>query len=159
MNNETTNALLWLIPLCPLLGFFICAALGRMQDKSVVAQGAEHAHAGGNDAHADAPPAGQKIAGILATLAVAAAFVLSVLIVLQVQGMSGEKRVFSPRFDWMTAPSLNGAAPAFSMGLQLFTDSLNGLMLLIITGVGTLIHLYSIGYMNHERNMPATSLT
>jgi NADH-quinone oxidoreductase subunit L len=46
-------------------------------------------------------------------------------------------------FDWIQAGSFNA-----SFGFML--DHLSGLMLLIVTGVGFLIHIYSIGYMSHE---------
>jgi NADH-quinone oxidoreductase subunit L len=46
-------------------------------------------------------------------------------------------------FDWITIGDLN-----ISMSFQI--DQLSLLMLLIITGVGSLIHIYSIGYMHHD---------
>ncbi len=38
----------------------------------------------------------------------------------------------------------------FRVGVDFFVDRLNALMLLVITGVGLFIHIYSIGYMSHE---------
>lgn len=46
-------------------------------------------------------------------------------------------------FDWIPVPGLTT-----SFGLHL--DSLSHLMTLIITGIGFLIHVYSIGYMDHD---------
>ena len=46
-------------------------------------------------------------------------------------------------FDWITVGQLN---IAFSFQI----DQLSLLMLLIVTGVGSLIHIYSIGYMSHD---------
>ncbi len=46
-------------------------------------------------------------------------------------------------FDWITVGTMN-----ISFAFQI--DQLSVLMLLIITGVGSLIHLYSVGYMNHD---------
>ena len=46
-------------------------------------------------------------------------------------------------FHWMTIGRFN-----VDMAFRL--DSLNTLFTLVITGVGTLIHLYSIGYMGHD---------
>jgi NADH-quinone oxidoreductase subunit L len=48
-----------------------------------------------------------------------------------------------PLFDWITVGTMN-----ISFAFQI--DQLSVLMLLIITGVGSLIHLYSIGYMKHD---------
>ncbi len=39
---------------------------------------------------------------------------------------------------------------AFSVGVNLAVDRLTAVMLLVVTGVGLLIHTYSIGYMSHE---------
>ncbi|MBS1833931.1 MAG: NADH-quinone oxidoreductase subunit L, partial [Acidobacteria bacterium] len=39
---------------------------------------------------------------------------------------------------------------AFHIGFDLMIDKLNAILLLIITGVGLLIHIYAIGYMSHE---------
>jgi NADH-quinone oxidoreductase subunit L len=38
----------------------------------------------------------------------------------------------------------------FSVGFDLAVDRLSAVMLLVVTGVGLLIHIYSIGYMAHE---------
>ena len=46
-------------------------------------------------------------------------------------------------FDWITVGGLN-----ISFSFQI--DQLSIIMLFIITGVGTLIHLYSKGYMSHD---------
>ena len=46
-------------------------------------------------------------------------------------------------FDWITVGQLN---IAFSFQI----DQLSLLMLLVVTGVGSLIHIYSIGYMSHD---------
>ena len=39
---------------------------------------------------------------------------------------------------------------AFSVGCDMSVDRLTAIMLLIVTGIGSLIHIYSIGYMAHE---------
>ncbi|MES2828334.1 MAG: NADH-quinone oxidoreductase subunit L [Bacteroidota bacterium] len=46
-------------------------------------------------------------------------------------------------FDWITAGSLK-------IPLSFLVDPLSAIMLLIITGVGFLIHIYSIGYMHDD---------
>ncbi|MDO8494076.1 MAG: NADH-quinone oxidoreductase subunit L, partial [Deltaproteobacteria bacterium] len=48
-------------------------------------------------------------------------------------------------FQWMVTGNLN-----LSIGLKF--DQLSLLMGLIVTGVGTLIHLYSVGYMSHDKS-------
>src|SRR5258708_11189268 len=46
-------------------------------------------------------------------------------------------------FDWF-------AVGTFKVQFAFLIDQLSALMLLIITGVGFLIHLYSVGYMHHD---------
>ncbi|SEB01837.1 NADH-quinone oxidoreductase subunit L [Pedobacter hartonius] len=46
-------------------------------------------------------------------------------------------------FDWISAGSLN-------IPLSFLIDPLSSIMLLIITGIGFLIHIYSIGYMHYD---------
>jgi NADH-quinone oxidoreductase subunit L len=46
-------------------------------------------------------------------------------------------------FTWIQSGS-------FQVGVDLAVDRLTAVMLLVVTGVGSLIHIYSIGYMAHE---------
>lgn len=46
-------------------------------------------------------------------------------------------------YEWIPVPGINA-------GFTIEVDSLSLLMTLIITGVGFLIHLYSVGYMEHD---------
>jgi NADH-quinone oxidoreductase subunit L len=46
-------------------------------------------------------------------------------------------------FTWIQSGSLN-------IGFDFTVDRLTAVMLLVVTGVGSLIHIYSIGYMAHE---------
>jgi NADH-quinone oxidoreductase subunit L len=46
-------------------------------------------------------------------------------------------------FTWIQSGNLN-------VGFDLMVDRLTAIMLLIVTGVGALIHIYAIGYMEHE---------
>src|SRR6185312_16324820 len=46
-------------------------------------------------------------------------------------------------FTWLQSGFLN-------VGFDLLLDRLTAVMLLIVTGVGLLIHIYSVGYMQHE---------
>ena len=109
---------------------------------------AAHGH---GEAEVHLNPAGKTLVGAIATLSVAAAFVVSLLLFFQVAGMGGEShRLFSTRWDWMSVPAVGGQA-GLNVGFGLVVDPLSSLMLLIITGIGTLIHLYSVGYMAHDK--------
>jgi NADH-quinone oxidoreductase subunit L len=58
-------------------------------------------------------------------------------------------------FTWIPSslvPLLGGKATAFSVDLAFRYDSLTAVMTLVVTGVGLLIHIYSIGYMAHEKS-------
>lgn len=80
--------------------------------------------------------------GIIGTLAVVASFVLSVM-TFQAFLAAGSQPVIVPLFDWITVGTLN-------IPFSFQVDQLSLLMLMIITGVGSLIHIYSIGYMHHD---------
>jgi NADH-quinone oxidoreductase subunit L len=80
--------------------------------------------------------------GFIGTLAVAGSFVLSVM-AFNAFLANGSQPFIVPIFDWITVGSLN-----IPFSFQI--DQLSLLMLMIITGVGSLIHLYSIGYMHHD---------
>ncbi|MGB9466025.1 MAG: NADH-quinone oxidoreductase subunit L [Candidatus Acidiferrum sp.] len=55
----------------------------------------------------------------------------------------GQALVHKHFFDWISAGS-------FTAGFDLQMDQLTVVMLMVVTGVGFLIHIYSTGYMAHE---------
>jgi NADH-quinone oxidoreductase subunit L len=57
--------------------------------------------------------------------------------------VSGGGSFTSTAFRWIVAGEFEAAVTAH-------VDPLTGVMLLVVTGVGTLIHLYSVGYMHHD---------
>jgi NADH-quinone oxidoreductase subunit L len=85
-------------------------------------------------------------AGILASATVGLAFVLGVVTFFELLGTSGGGEEQNLRAgsahvaDWISAGS-------FRVGIDLLVDQLSIVMVLVVTGVGTLIHVYSIGYM------------
>ncbi|HEX6150008.1 MAG TPA: NADH-quinone oxidoreductase subunit L [Nocardioides sp.] len=58
-----------------------------------------------------------------------------------------ERQVGQHLFTWFEAGSLE-------VGMDLLYDPLSALFLLLITGVGSLIHVYSVGYMAHDERRP-----
>jgi NADH-quinone oxidoreductase subunit L len=80
--------------------------------------------------------------GIIGSLAVIGSFALS-LIAFNAFVAAGSTPFVLPLFDWITVGDLN-----IPFSFQI--DQLSLLMLMIITGVGSLIHIYSIGYMKHD---------
>jgi len=82
--------------------------------------------------------------GILATVAVAASFAVAVAVVLDLVSFAPEERLAAQHlFDWIVSGG-------FSVGVDLRLDALSATMILVITGVGSLIHLYAIGYMAED---------
>jgi len=85
-----------------------------------------------------------KWAGILATVLVFASFGVSLAVVLNLLTYPGESRLaLQHLFDWI---SVGG----FRVGADLRLDTLSATMILVITGIGALIHLYSVGYMAED---------
>ena len=81
---------------------------------------------------------------ILGTLAPIASFVLGVLMFFQMLGAdAGARAVHVHMFSWVPVASYHVEA-----GLLL--DPLSMCFVLLITGVGSIIHVYSIGYMAHD---------
>lgn len=79
----------------------------------------------------------------LACLFPLGAFVLSVCLFLTLAGVSGEKVLTQSLFTWM-------ATGLFHASFAFMVDPLSSVMLLVVTGVGSLIHFYSLGYMKGD---------
>ena len=110
--------MLALIPLLPLAGFVVNAAIGRRLPKAV--------------------------SGYLAVGVMAVSFAISVMLVLELRGLPPESRqILQTLFTWI-------AAGDFTVDLTLRLDALSAVMILVVTGIGSLIHLYSIAYMHEE---------
>lgn len=81
---------------------------------------------------------------LLGTGASLASFVCGVLLFFQMQGLDGEERSETIKlFEWFSVGSIH-------VDVTLLVDQLSILFVLLITGVGSLIHIYSIGYMAHD---------
>jgi NADH-quinone oxidoreductase subunit L len=83
-------------------------------------------------------------AGVVASLAVGAAFVVAVLVLLALLDRSGQDRLFVQHL-WTWIP-----VGSFTANVDLRVDPLSITMALVVTGVSTLIHVYSIGYMEDD---------
>lgn len=84
----------------------------------------------------------------VATLAIAIPFFLSCALVAGPIAAGDVLRV--ELFDWISVPFRNGY---LEIPFALSLDRLSGILLLIITGVGSLIHLYAGEYMSHEEGV------
>jgi NADH-quinone oxidoreductase subunit L len=84
------------------------------------------------------------IIGLLANLAVAGGFVIACLAFVEMLGMEpGQRSHTVELYPWITAGGL-------SVQVGFTVDQLSVLMMLIVTGVGFLIHVYSMGYMHGD---------
>lgn len=108
--------LIALVPLFPLIGFLINGFFGKKISKG--------------------------LSGAIAAVSVLAAFVVSVLIFVEVQGSSTKSNIVNV-FSWINSGTLQ-------IPFEFLIDPLSSLFLLIITGIGFLIHVYSIGYMHDD---------
>ncbi len=82
----------------------------------------------------------------IATCAPIASFVLALIMFVDLLGMApGSRAVGLNLYTWI-------ASGAWTIDVGLRIDPLSILFVLLITGVGSLIHIYSIGYMAHDPN-------
>lgn len=86
---------------------------------------------------------GKSTSGYIATLAIAISFAVTCLFFLQVN--SGNPPVYAKLLNWM-------AFSDFEVSIGILLDQLSLLWLMFVTGIGTLIHLYSISYMHDDDN-------
>jgi NADH-quinone oxidoreductase subunit L len=89
---------------------------------------------------------GEPFAGWIGTAAVAGSFITALVVF---AGLWNEpEHTFSFRlFEWM-------AAGRFSVDIGFLLDPLSMAMILFVTGIAALIHLYSIGYMHGDSRFP-----
>jgi len=89
----------------------------------------------------------KTISGGLASLVMLASFAVSVMVVLQVASLAPAQRVVEQTlYTWISSGD-------FVLDLTLRVDPLASVMILVITGIGSLIHIYSTAYM-HEESAP-----
>lgn len=140
---------IWLVPLLPLLGVIINTLLGVASLRG----GHHHAPGDSHDTHDAAPGEhrdnGARRSGFIASAMVGLAFVLSVATLVQLLGQPARVGEENGRFfdvtywQWMAAGDLR-------IPFGFLIDQLSVTMMLLVTGVGFLIHVYSIGYMSHD---------
>src|SRR6187431_3225018 len=83
-------------------------------------------------------------ASLAACGSVLIAFLISIVVFISLLGQSDPGGAFNVTvFDWISVGE-------FTSSIGFYIDPLSALMLLIITGVGFLIHVYSVGYMHGD---------
>jgi len=86
----------------------------------------------------------KRVSGGIATLAMLASFVVSASLAWRLLGLSPASRAISQTlYTWISSGDLQ-----LDLGFRL--DPLSALMILVVSGVGFLIHVYSTAYMHEE---------
>ena len=86
----------------------------------------------------------EAVIGAIGTLMIFLSFLVSCGILMQMIGLPAEQRVFEKvLFPWIHSGN-------FKADMAFLVDPLSVIMIMVVTGVGSLIHLYSIGYMHGE---------
>src|SRR5438309_4178966 len=120
MSVDVASALVLLILLFPLGGAALNALLG--------------------------PRFGRQFVNVAGTLSIFASFVVALVILANVIGSpAGHSSITIRLWQWL---DLGGGS--LSVGMDFTLDPLSALMVMVITGVGFLIHVYSVGYMEHD---------
>ncbi len=120
----------WLIPVLPAAGALINGIFGKKFSK--------------------------KLIHTIACGTVFLSFLLSVICVAELSGL--ESKVFEKTvYNWIPGGSFDktlgpnqGEEAQINVPLGFLLDPLSAVMILVVTGVGFLIHVYSVGYMWHE---------
>jgi NADH-quinone oxidoreductase subunit L len=86
----------------------------------------------------------RAVSGGVACAAIIGSFLIAVLAVSRLLGLDPDARLIEERlYSWITAG-------AFRADLTLLLDPLSAVMILVVTGIGSLIHIYSTAYMHEE---------
>ena len=116
---------LWLIPITPFAGFLLNGLFGKRAGKGFVTAVALAASLG---------------AAILGTVAV---------FEYTAQYDHGQRHV-DVVYQWFSSGGAPGGAGAIGTDIAFQLDPLSIVMLMVVTWIGFLIHVYSVGYMHHE---------
>src|SRR5678815_1766834 len=120
--------LIWLIPLFPAAGFVINGLFGKKMPKAAV--------------------------GTIAAGAVLISFIVAAGAVYQLSQLPDHERTHIVKvYEWINAgpaTTTSGQATRFVVDWSFMLDPLSSIMILVVTGIGFLIHVYSTGYMHEE---------
>jgi NADH-quinone oxidoreductase subunit L len=120
--------LIWIIPLFPAVGFAINGLFGKRMPKAAVA--------------------------VIACTAVLLAFIFALGAVVQLVHLEPEHRSHTVTvYEWINAGDVRtaeGGLARFTINWGFLLDPLSSIMVLVVTGIGFLIHVYSAGYMHEE---------
>src|SRR5690349_10058767 len=120
--------LIWLIPLFPAAGFVINGLIGKRISKTAV--------------------------GVIASGTVLLSFIFSAGAVFQLLQLETAHRSHVVKlYEWINVGAVHtseGPLARFTIDWGFLLDPLSCVMVLVVTGIGFLIHIYSTGYMHEE---------
>ncbi|MCX7832920.1 MAG: NADH-quinone oxidoreductase subunit L [Ignavibacteria bacterium] len=88
----------------------------------------------------------EKIIGYFSSFVVLISFIVSILSLFEILKLQEDSRkIIVTYFNWISTG-------LFDVKISFLIDPLSVLMILVVTGVGFLIHIYSIGYMHKDEN-------
>src|SRR5258708_1961294 len=120
--------LIWLIPILPLFGVAINGLFGRRLSRRSV--------------------------GLIGCGVGLLALSLSAGAVLELSRLPEDARHFATSLGtWIPMGPGSGAGTMSAITWGFALDPLSAVMILVVTGVGFLIHVYSVGYMEHEEGV------
>lgn len=142
-GTDVVNNVLLALVLLPFFGSAFVYLLGsKFLHK---AKHVDHASSHASDSHAhDDHGHGEetsKVPGLLATFFSLLSFFIALTLFSQFN--SGVSSISAELWNWLEVGSL-------SVPFGFYFDHLSGMMCLVITGIGSLIHLYATGYMAHD---------
>src|SRR5690349_8773593 len=169
--------LIWLIPLFPLCGAALMLLFGKILDPQppsvvAVAPGVEHVHDEHDHGHGHGhshdhshshdhdhdhgghhhAPGTRMLVKLICPGMVLLSFIFSLGTVVQLSNLP-ERTHQVIQFTWLAGLPFhmaNGHLATFSVDWGFLLDPLSSVMILVITGIGFLIHVYSTGYMAHD---------
>ena len=166
--SGTVASYVWLLPLLPLLGFVMNGMLALVSairfgpDDPSASHDVSHSRGPSHDAPAHDASAGGAHAGdhhpvvrhryasltsLIGPGVLVLSFLLATAIFFAMRATGAHEPFIQRYFSWMPVGDLQIDA-AFQL------DQLSMLMVMIITGVGTLIHIFSVGYMVDDPGYP-----
>jgi len=153
----TIAAWMWLLPVFPLLGFIINGAFSIISHAHIgpadpdmghgghddASGAASHAAGDHEDSHVVGKPRFASIVTVLGPGVIFLSFLLAVGMFFAMRGVDMSTPFVQQYWSWMPVGDLK-----LDFAFQL--DQLSMVMVLIVTGVSTLIHIFSIGYMGDD---------
>ncbi len=126
MGGDSFN-IIWYALFAPLVGFLIQAFFGKAIISKMGLQ------------------RGKSLMGWLAVLPIAFSFAIGAMITYTVAQGAASADIYLTLFNWIDVQSI-------CIPFEVRIDTLSMTMMLIVTGVGSLIHLYATGYMAEEKD-------